>query len=306
MLTKVTRMYRFIRDFKQNGSFPKVANYEITARCNLNCEHCYWKKGLKGPQELSSEQWTRVFAEHRERGMTFAFLTGGEPALRMDVVRAADRMFTGLAIATNGVVPIPRDINRRLFVSLDGPRDVHNRIRGKDIFDTVVENYRGDSRVVISPTLSVTNYEYIDELIEITRRMDVGGITFSLYTSHLEQDDPLLLTGEKLEWTVNKLNRAIGKHGDLMLMTPYVINLFRDKQHHEQCFFRGRNFVSYDAELNAKHPCVLGEGINCRTCGCIVPVISYSLRKGNLKSWLMLNRMFPASYFRAVSTTTDG
>ena len=306
MLIKIARMYRFIRDFKRDSSFPKVANYEITARCNLECEHCYWRKGLQGPDELSAEQWSQVFAEHKQRGVTFAFLTGGEPALRLEVVRAADRIFTGLAIATNGVVRIPPDIERRLFVSLDGPREIHNRIRGRDVFDTVLENYRGDSRVIISPTLSSTNYRHIDELIEITREMQVAGITFSLYTSHSEDGDPLLLTGDELEWTVDRLHQAKRRYGNLLLITPYIIDLFHNKEHHEQCFFRGRNFISYDAALNAKRPCVLGDGINCRTCGCIVPVISYALRRGNLRSWLMLNRMFPRRYFRAPAATAAG
>ncbi|MBN2289833.1 MAG: radical SAM protein [Candidatus Glassbacteria bacterium] len=298
-MSKVIRFFRFLHDFKKGSSFPRVANYEITSRCNLSCEHCYCKKNPGAQDHLSDEQWSEVFTEHKARGVTFSFLTGGEPTLRMPVIEAADHIFNGLAIASNGVIKVPEQIRRRLFISLDGPPEVHNRIRGKDVFDTVMNNIAGDRRVIVSPTLSTTNYEHIDELIRITRESGVEGISFSLYTSHVRTDDPLLLKGEKLEWVIEKLLDGWKKNRKLFFMTPYIINLLRNKPHKNECFFRGSNFISFDARMQEKKPCVLGAGVNCATCGCIVPMISYALKKMNLRSWFMLNRMFPTRYFKA-------
>jgi MoaA/NifB/PqqE/SkfB family radical SAM enzyme len=295
---KVVRFLKFLRDFMRDKSFPRVANYEIASTCNLNCSHCYWRKGSNAKEELSDEQWREVFTEHNSRGVAFAFLTGGEPTLRLNVIEMADRIFKGLSIASNGVIRVPDKINRRIFISLDGPKEVHNRIRGAEVFDRVIANVRDDKRVILSPTLSTTNYRHIDYLVDLARETNVAGITFALYTSHTTEHDPLMLAGEELEWTIDTLRRSWKKNRDIMFLTPFIINLLKNKEHQKDCFFRGKNFVSFDPRLNKKIPCVLGEGVNCGTCGCLVPVVSHALKKGNFRSWMLINKLFPERYFK--------
>jgi len=297
-MNKIGRFIDFIQDFRRENGFPRVANYEITARCNMSCTHCYWRKTVSSCEQLSDEKWKNVFLSHRSRGVSFAFLTGGEPSLRQDVIDMAYKIFPGLAIASNGLIKIPERIDRRLFISLDGPRQVHNAIRGSDVFDRVLENVKGDRRVILSPTLSTTNFRHIDEMLDITKQAGVEGITFSLYTSHTQDEDPLLLQGETLDWTVRKLRSTWRRHRDILFLTPRIIQILKDKFHADKCFFKGRNIASFDAAMNRKRPCVLGEGVNCQTCGCIVPVVSYALRTASVRSWFMLNRMFPVKYFR--------
>ncbi len=297
-MNKVIRFFKFLKDYKKITELPRVANYEITSRCNLKCAHCYWWKNGNSQKELTSEQWTEVFLDHKSKGVSMAFITGGEPSLRPDVIDTADRIFTAMAIASNGIKRIDSRIDRRLFISIDGPRDVHNRIRGADIFDKVIENIRNDKRVIIAPTLSMLNYRHVDDLVRIAWDSNVDGITFALYTSHSDEDDPLLLKGDELEQTIAALQKAWKQNRDIVFMTPYIINLFREKEHQHNCFFRGSNFVSFNAALEVKNPCVLGSGVVCRTCGCNVPMISYALKKADFRSWFMLNRMFPQKYFR--------
>ncbi len=218
------------------------------------------------------------------------------------MIEAADRTFPGLAIATNGIERVAEHIRRRIFVSLDGPREVHDRIRGARVFDRIIANVRGDSRVVLSPTLSTVNRDCIEELVEIARETKVAGITFSLYTSHRGQDDPLLLAGAQLEETTARLRRAWKRDRKLVLLTPRIIATMRDKAHARDCFFRGRNFISLDAALHRKEPCVLGRGVDCRTCGCIVPVVSHAMKRAEPRAWILVNRLFPQAYFRNGTT----
>jgi len=300
-VNKVFRFFKFLRDYKKITELPRVANYEITFNCNLKCTHCYWQKSDNSKKELTSEQWTEVFLDHKKKGVSMAFITGGEPALRPDVIDSADSIFTAMAIASNGIEKIASRIYRRIFISIDGPRDVHNRIRGADIFDKVIENIRNDKRVIIAPTLSMLNYKYVDELVQIARDTNVEGITFALYTSHSERDDPLLLSGDELEETIAALHKAWKKNRDIVFMTPYIIELFREKEHQHDCFFRNRNFISFNAAMEVKTPCVMGVGVDCGTCGCNVPMISYALKKADFRSWFMLNRMFPQKYFKTNS-----
>ena len=297
-MNKVLRFFKFLRDYKQVTEMPRVANYEITSRCNLKCMHCYWWKGDNNGKEFTSEEWTRIFLDHKSKGVSMAFITGGEPSLRPDVIDSADRIFTALAIASNGVKKIDSRVNRRIFISLDGPREIHNRIRGADIFDRVIENIQDDDRVIIAPTLSTLNHEYIADMVQIARDTRVDGITFALYTSHTNGDDPLLLTGEKLEQTISSLRKLYKKNSDIMFMTPFIIEMFRNKAHRESCFFKGSNFISFNSELQVKKPCVLGAGVACETCGCNVPMISFAMKKADFRSWFMLNRMFPQRHFK--------
>ena len=278
-----------------------MANYEITFNCNLKCAHCYWWKSDNSKKELTSEEWTEVFLDHKSKGVSMAFITGGEPALRPDVIDSADSIFTAMAIVSNGLNKINSRINRRIFISIDGPRDVHNRIRGADIFDKVIENIRNDKRVIITPTLSMLNDKYVDELVQIARDSNVEGITFALYTSHSDKEDPLLLTGDELEQVIASLHKAWKKNRDIVFMTPYIIELFREKEHRHECFFKGKNFISFNAAMEVKKPCVMGTGVNCRTCGCNVPMMSYALKKADFRAWFMLNRMFPQKYFKTNS-----
>ena len=64
------------------NKIPPAINYDITYRCQLNCEHCYfassWVKDHKDDElELTDEQWRRVFKKHYSLGITNASITGG-------------------------------------------------------------------------------------------------------------------------------------------------------------------------------------------------------------------------------------
>lgn len=122
------------------------------------------------------------------------------------------------------------------------------------------------------------------------------GITFSTYTSHRETGDPLLLNGEKLAWTVDKLREVWKDNRDIVLLSPRIINLFRTKEHYKKCFFQGKNFISFGANMNIKRPCTFGKGVNCRTCGCIVPIVSYAMGRVDIRAWFLARRFFPKKY----------
>ena len=219
LMFKIIRILKFVKRIKEKKDFPYIVNYDITSQCNLNCEHCYWRKTSKSREELSDKEWENIFIDHKKRGATAAYLTGGEPALRPNVIMAANRVFDELGIISNGTIKIPEFIQRRIFISIDGPKEIHNKIRGGDVFDKIMQNIQGDKRVILTPTLSTTNYTCIEDLVDIAKKCNLEGITFSTYTSHREAADPLLLEGERLTWTVNKLMAVWKKNKELVLLT---------------------------------------------------------------------------------------
>ena len=295
-MSKLARFVQFSAAALKKHDFPRVVNYDITSRCNLECEHCYWKKTYDSAKELSDETWIKTFKEHRARGANTAYLTGGEPTLRPRLIEAADKIFPSMMMVSNGVIRVDPKIRRRIAVSVDGPAEIHNKIRRADVFQKVMANIKNDKRVILAPTLTTTNYHYVSEIVDIARDSGVAGVTFSTYTSHRGQEDPLLLQGEKLDWTINKLLALYRRNKDIILITPYMLKSWSQKKYHRNCFFTGKSFIAFDANLNIKKPCTLGAGVKCDTCGCVVPVFAYALKHLDVASWLAFDRFFPAEF----------
>jgi len=274
---------------------PYYANYDITAKCTQRCKHCYFYKTYKGRRELSDEEWEQMFERHYREGVRVVYLTGGEPFLRINVIRAADRIFPAVTIITNGTLPMPKDIKRRIFVSLDGPEEIHNELRGVNCFKKVLNNIQGDKRVVLTPCISTVNYRYVEDIVKIAKEVDVDGVMFSLYTSHQGEDDPLYLKGKQLDFVLKEFKRLMKKYGNFVFLTKKMIKTFKHKKHYKSCPMGKGNpkFVSYYPDLRVKRPCTLGEGVKCETCGCIAAIFPYLLKRFDIKLLFLLNRLYP-------------
>ena len=71
------------------------AEVDVTDNCNLRCKHCYHFQGKDDfqTQELSIHVWEKRFNELYKSGIRAILLVGGEPALRIDVLMVADKVF---------------------------------------------------------------------------------------------------------------------------------------------------------------------------------------------------------------------
>ena len=279
---------------------PYYVNYDITSDCTQKCEACYFEKTYdkKGKIDLTDEEWLEIFKRDKKAGVSNVFLTGGEPSLRPEVIEMAHNIFTTVTIISNGTKKIPENIERRIFISLDGPKEVHNKTRGVNSYDKVIENIKGDKRVILSPCISTKTYKHIPELVKIAKDLGVSGVMFSLYTSHQGQDDSLYLKGHQLEETLSMFKRLKKQYGDFIFTTNGIIDSFREKQYIETCPMSKANprFASYYPDLTKKEPCTLGEGVECETCGCIAPIIPCRMKKLDVETLLMAQRMYPLKY----------
>jgi len=130
-------------------SAPRVLTFMMTYRCNLRCSMC-WQWGDQGLfhalskeheiQQLDLATLRSVIDDVAEEG-TGVFLWGGEPFLHRDLMRFVEHVKSkGLycSINTNGTY-LPREARRlvdlgvdAIMVSVDGPQEIHDRIRGMD------------------------------------------------------------------------------------------------------------------------------------------------------------------------------
>jgi MoaA/NifB/PqqE/SkfB family radical SAM enzyme len=115
-----------------------------TLRCNLHCPYCFQRddSGLAwqpdDQDELRLDEWLAVIADLRPLG-PHVIVLGGELFLYRDalkLLRAVKEAGLPLTVITNGIA-LPRVAGEllqigldRLIVSLDGPLEVHNSVRG--------------------------------------------------------------------------------------------------------------------------------------------------------------------------------
>jgi radical SAM protein with 4Fe4S-binding SPASM domain len=118
---------------------PQRAIWEVTRRCNLRCAHCLVRGGAAGVDELDRSEALGAADQLAELGVAVVSLTGGEPLLREDWADIAERLRghgVRLRFAANGH-GLDDDVLARLLevgtesfaVSLDGPRELHDRLR---------------------------------------------------------------------------------------------------------------------------------------------------------------------------------
>jgi MoaA/NifB/PqqE/SkfB family radical SAM enzyme len=161
-------------------SHPLKLTFILTYRCNTKCEMCnIWKRPSRG--QMTAEEVETFFS--RNPGFRWINLSGGEIWLRddlLDIVHSIFHHCRGLFLLdfpTTGQTPerieagvreiIPLGPKRLLItVSLDGPPDVHDRIRNREgAFDRCVETFErlraidpaGPMRVFFGTTLSRYN-----------------------------------------------------------------------------------------------------------------------------------------------------
>jgi Fe-coproporphyrin III synthase len=166
---------------------PLLAGYKITNKCNLRCTHCpFWKRS---GFEHGFEGVVATLERLAQLGVRILIFEGGEPLIWRDgtrrfrdVVEAARILFPCVCMTTNGTLPwgdLPLD---RVWVSLDGPAAIHDRIRGHGAFDRTIANLQsqGKGRAFVSATVSKENFHSIPEMIVMLKGI-VEGVTIQFY-----------------------------------------------------------------------------------------------------------------------------
>ena len=90
---------------------PYAVSWNVTSRCNLNCQHCYLDangRKIGEADELSTEEALDVLTQIAELNPSAVLIfTGGEPLLRPDInelIKAASEKGMMAVLGTNGVL----------------------------------------------------------------------------------------------------------------------------------------------------------------------------------------------------------
>jgi MoaA/NifB/PqqE/SkfB family radical SAM enzyme len=141
----------------------------VTKACNLRCAYCYFSARKPLPDEMSTEEFTRLWRDMVTLRPEKVVLTGGEPLLRSDILdllrglKEADSEHHVLrCLNTNGHLVTPKlawelvGLADEVRVSLDALRERNDALRGEGNFDAAVRALEYFYAVGFEPKVLVT------------------------------------------------------------------------------------------------------------------------------------------------------
>ncbi len=236
-----------------------VVVWNSTRLCNLHCMHCYASATNKAdPGELTTDEAVRLIDDVAAFGSPTMLFSGGEPLMRPDIFDlAAHAARRGLrcVLSTNGTLitdKMARRISEAGFVyvgiSLDGLREVHDKVRGqKGSFDEAMAGIRRcrdiGMKVGVRFTLHGKNVDDLPGVLNLLEEENVprfcmyhlayAGRGDKMRRFHLEPAATRTAVGYLFERVEDFHRRGVGKEiltVDNHVDSAYVYLRMRDEQ----------------------------------------------------------------------------
>jgi MoaA/NifB/PqqE/SkfB family radical SAM enzyme len=274
---------------------------DLTDRCNLRCRHCFYYRNERDSRELPDAELLRGLEILRDRhGIRSMEWCGGEPLVRRELFEAGAALFPHNMLYTNGTQVIPRIGNVTVCVSLDGPPEMHDYIRGNGCFERVAHNLAGagSQTVVILCTLNRVNAPYLEEFLQSVERLERPGLSLPVflliftplkqyrevkgYEHSAEQRDRLAFTWEERDRLLEEIARMRRKYPGRIQNSDLLLELMHSSNAGyciERCN-RSQATLTLGLRLERKLPCVLGPDVDCARCGCPFPYEREARKRG--------------------------
>lgn len=173
---------------------PILTIFDVTKLCNQRCPMCnIWKTKSS---DMTLEEIRTHAKELRKFGVGYAFLQGGEPLIRKDIIEIVDvflREGIRPTIISNGILLTPefaeeiakRDCN--LAVSIDSlEKEKYALLRGRDTLEQVMANIRavkylkGKHKGNWSITTTVTKMTELEDVKNLRRFAYENGFMYAI------------------------------------------------------------------------------------------------------------------------------
>ncbi|MBU0762500.1 MAG: radical SAM protein [Candidatus Altiarchaeota archaeon] len=199
----------------RNGArVPFRITHITTTRCNLRCKYCgRWNSEKK---DMSTGEILSAMDEFSSAGTRAWDFSGGEPLIREDIGELVDKAYEldfSCVLVTNGTLLKERlaDVKKikkigAINISLDGPKEIHDIIRGKGSFDRALEGikyakskgYKVHLSSVISRENTQKGCKSLFDLFDIAKGLDCPIYLQPVYNSRYNHEKfPSLIPDEK-------------------------------------------------------------------------------------------------------------
>lgn len=253
---------------------PILLHYYITHRCNCRCSFCdIWKSG--NTRDARLQDVNRNLQDARKLGVRFVDFTGGEPLLHTELPQMlglAKNLGFQTSVTTNCTFYPKRadELKHKIdffHFSLDSlVAGQHNKLRGANVFDKVMESIDTARSLGEKPDLLYTitndNADQLPLLAEFAKRcglMLIVNPVFS-HTSRHELDNDFLKQIEKFQFKpyvyVNTAFHRLRRNGGNRIENPRcrvvssTIVISPDNKMVLPCFHFGQKKLHIDRPLS--------------------------------------------------------
>lgn len=226
-----------------------ITSWRATRACNLNCLYCNVEaKAEPAPDELNTKEAMRLVDQIYEFGSEWFGLKGGEPLMRKDVFKIigyARSLGLKICLLTNGYF-VDGDIYNNLVknevftsISLDGPEEVNDIIRGKGSYKAGLSAIQKLSKAGIlngiSMAITSINYMHADHIVNLAEDYGAKFVWFNhlLPCGRARGKLQLEPTPEQYEWVLNHLydliNKTYKKKFDFHIHCPFFARVYKER-----------------------------------------------------------------------------
>jgi MoaA/NifB/PqqE/SkfB family radical SAM enzyme len=271
--------------YRENGKYP-VAVVNITNRCNLACQHCFiFRDGNpnEAPRSVRDEPSGTAILDTlvglRDRhGIASVLWMGGEPLLRRELIREGIRLFPRNTIVTNGTIPLADFGPQALYVvSLDGPEELNDAIRGRGTYGKVVRNLSRiptgfATPVQVQCVVTKRNQDRLEEVVLAVRETRAAWITFTFYVprAHDTSADVWESNDERAA-AVREVMRLKARYPGFVRNSARMLDLMLPPQCErvtDACPARDHILPLYlEGDHFATPFCCYGNDVDCSRCG---------------------------------------
>ncbi len=281
---------------------PLVNTMIIHYACNLRCQHCSIVSNadlLPEPKSISFQNASKAMREAFESGARILFFEGGEPTIWKDgnkdfrdLIEEGRKVgYFVIGYTTNATGPIFQESDV-ISVSVDGPREVHDRIRGPGVYDLMMENLKKTKHpnifanmVVMRPNMNVVR----ETVEEVSKNPRIKGIMLNFITPPPQE---LTLTSEEKRRIVDEALR-LKKEGFPILNTDKGLKELLIEDYSEKCPYWVSGFVMPNGDKF--YGCPLRGSEACKQCG-FDAVREYRLiTAGNVETVMQMSKRFALS-----------
>lgn len=287
---------------KVGAKRPLVNTMIINFNCNLRCRHCAISgnaEQLPSPSQMSWEDALREMRSFYEEGARVLFFEGGEPTLWRsgdrdlgDLIKAGhDTGYFVVGYTTNGTIRFFPESDV-ISVSLDGPREVHDAVRGEGVYDQLMSNLEGLSHpnVFANMTVMQQNQHALRATAQIVK--DHGRIRGLMLNFITPPPQEVALSLEEKRKVVEEAIQ-LKKEGYPLLNTVRSLKDLLQEDFGDLCPHWVSAFVLPDC--SHFHGCPMENTPSCKQCG-FDAVREYRLiTKGNVGAITDMSRRFAYS-----------
>lgn len=149
----------------------------INQKCNLKCSFCIRGNKTKSSADINIQTLKNILKSNDFSKYTL-MITGGEPSLSnlANIIQICNAHFKKICVNTNGIhnswLKKLKTNNIHIQISIDGNKEIHNKIRGqeKDIFTKINETIKIINNLGIPYNISTTvnkqNFKHIFEFVK--------------------------------------------------------------------------------------------------------------------------------------------